>query len=420
MLGIVLFVLACISYGCRTNAVSEHIQSISQKSPQSLSKMDFAASFGHPFRKSQSQSVNKLVMLLMTLYPGAAWDVFVRPVFSPDFAAFKFRRHSFLGSLHAPQGSLSLRKPLLSPTVSMQVAHVPVPFTPAFAHTVKEIDARWALENLQCVPVDVPGIGSIQTTFYRPASKNAGPPVLFLHGGDSTCLEWRFVIRRLLKSSDLDCIAVDWWTGGWTSREEITAALHADSSRRPWDCIREHLYAFWQQQLGGKAVHLVGTSMGGAVAIDFAATHPEAVSKLMLVDAGGESYAAPPPHVGSFLAPFCPVLLRAQAWLQPKLGEAAALGNLHRNSPGWIPAYVAYLTSGGYELRVGPERIRMVSQPTKVLWGEDDPVLDPGDASKFEADLQRCEGVVTIPGGGHCPQLFRIDDVVRELLRWSR
>ena len=78
------------------------------------------------------------------------------------------------------------------------------------------------------------------------------------------------------------------------------------------------------------------------------------MSKLTLVDAGGESYAAPPPDVGSFLAPFCPVILRAQAFLQPKFGDAAALGNLHRASPGWVDAYVAYLASGGYECASAP------------------------------------------------------------------
>ena len=81
-------------------------------------------------------------------------------------------------------------------------------------------------------------------------------------------------------------------------------------------------------------------------------------------------------------------------------------------------AYVAYLASGGYELRVGPQLIRTVPQPTKVIWGDNDPVLDPGDAAKFASDLPNCEGVVTIPGGGHSPQLLKVDDVVAELSGW--
>ena len=159
----------------------------------------------------------------------------------------------------------------------------------------------------------------------------------------------------------------------------------------------------------------MGTSMGGAVAIDFARAHPEAVSRLVLVDSGGESYAAPPPVVGSLLAPICPVVLRALAWLTPRLGGRAALGSLHRAAPGWIEAYVAYLGSGGYALRVGPEAIRQLPQPTLVVWGEDDPVLPPSDARKFERDLPHCERVAMIAGGGHCPQLLQADALVEEL-----
>ena len=282
--------------------------------------------------------------------------------------------------------------------------------------TVTEADARWALDRLQRVPVRVESLelgATIETTFYRSEPHHGGAPVLFLHGGDSTCLEWRHVMRQL--AGHHDCIAVDWWTGGWTSRGEVTAAV-VEGGAAPWDCIRAHLYAFWAQELEGKPVQLVGTSMGGAVAIDFARAHPEAVSRLVLVDSGGESYAAPPPVVGSLLAPFCPVVLRAVAWLTPRLGERAALASLHRTASGWIEAYVAYLGSGGYEISVGPEAIRQLQQPTLVVWGEDDPVLPPSDARKFERDLPHCERVAMIAGGGHCPQLLQTEAVVEELV----
>ena len=285
--------------------------------------------------------------------------------------------------------------------------------------TVTEADARWALDRLQRVPVRVESLGveslgaTIETTFYRSEQHHDGAPVLFLHGGDSTCLEWRHVMRQL--TGHHDCIAVDWWTGGWTSRGEVTAAV-VEGGAAPWDCIRAHLYAFWAQELEGRPVQLVGTSMGGAVAIDFARAHPEAVSRLVLVDSGGESYAAPPPVVGSLLAPVCPVVLRAVAWLTPRLGERAALGSLHRTASGWIEAYVAYLGSGGYEISVGPEAIRQLQQPTLVVWGEDDPVLPPSDARKFERDLPHCERVAMIAGGGHCPQLLQTEAVVEELV----
>ena len=279
---------------------------------------------------------------------------------------------------------------------------------------MSEPDALWAASLLRRAPITVPKVAEpVQTTFLRSSAVGAdSTPVLFLHGGDSSCLEWRSVMRKL--DGNFDCIAPDWWTGGWTSRSPITAAVNDGAA--PWDCVREHLHAFWKEQLGGRRVHLVGTSMGGAVALDFAAAHPECVDKLVLVDSGGESYAAPPPKIGSFLAPFCPVILRGLAFaLELSTDERLRVASLHRREAGWIDAYVAYLGSGGYELQVGPELIKRVDKPTLVVWGGDDPVLDPKDAYKFERDLPHCVGVREVAGCGHSPHVEEPAEVAAHL-----
>jgi pimeloyl-ACP methyl ester carboxylesterase len=46
---------------------------------------------------------------------------------------------------------------------------------------------------------------------------------------------------------------------------------------------RKVLYDFWKQYIGTPIV-LLGGSIGGAFAIDFALNHPDAVGKLVLVD----------------------------------------------------------------------------------------------------------------------------------------
>jgi pimeloyl-ACP methyl ester carboxylesterase len=51
---------------------------------------------------------------------------------------------------------------------------------------------------------------------------------------------------------------------------------------------RVHLYAFWQDVLGGRPMVLAGASLGGAIAIDFAYEYPEAVERLVLID--GQAY----------------------------------------------------------------------------------------------------------------------------------
>lgn len=50
---------------------------------------------------------------------------------------------------------------------------------------------------------------------------------------------------------------------------------------------RTHLKEFWKQAMGGRPMVLVGASLGGAIALDFAHEFPEAVKKLVLIDAQG-------------------------------------------------------------------------------------------------------------------------------------
>jgi pimeloyl-ACP methyl ester carboxylesterase len=49
---------------------------------------------------------------------------------------------------------------------------------------------------------------------------------------------------------------------------------------------REHLFSFWQQHIKRPMV-LVGGSLGGAIALDFALEYPQAVEKIVLIDAQG-------------------------------------------------------------------------------------------------------------------------------------
>jgi len=121
----------------------------------------------------------------------------------------------------------------------------------------------------------------------------------------------------------------------------------------PWAVVRQHVYAFWEQQLQGRPVVLVGASLGGAVALDLATTHPEVVSKLVLIDAGGESFKAPPPDtVSSFAAPVLGVKSFFQS-VQAKLpDDQSRIVSLHRGQPGCYEASLLYLRAGSMARRV--------------------------------------------------------------------
>jgi len=230
------------------------------------------------------------------------------------------------------------------------------PFAPpaVSAMNLLDADAVWAMGRFfrADVPVAAPGFAAtISTSFcdVPAAGLRDGRKFLFLHGADSNALEWRYVMRELSERGH-ECTALDWWSGGWTDRGAITRALEAQPSPpRPWELVRAHTMSFCEQHFEGDRVVLVGTSLGGAVALDLAAAHPEAFEALVLIDAGGQSYKAPSPDVVTALAPVALAVKRIAAYLQKRSpDEATRLVAAHRDEPGWLEAGAQYLRSGSY------------------------------------------------------------------------
>lgn len=320
-------------------------------------------------------------------------------------------------------GMASEPPPPLRPRRLGATYSVPI-WLPEEAQEVNEPSAAKVLGRIQRKAVQV-GTASlnadIQTSYWRTNefARETSPKLVFLHGADSSCLEWRYLAEKL-GAQGLDCTSVDWWTGGWTDRLPITKALvNGGGAIKPWTCVREHLSAFLEQHVLGtddEPIILIGASLGGAAAIDFAAAYPSRVSALVLIDAGGQSYKAPAPEIVKALAPAVVAVKSFAAWaISQGPSEEARVNGLHRTEAGWSEAYAAYLASGGYVCQVGPELIRTLAMPTLVVWGADDGILPLEDAYKFQGDLQQCVGVREVAGAGHSPHLDDPEVVARLL-----
>jgi 2-hydroxymuconate-semialdehyde hydrolase len=112
-----------------------------------------------------------------------------------------------------------------------------------------------------------------------------GTPVIMIHGsgpGVSAWANWRLAIPYL--SERLHVFAYDQLGFGYT---ELPA--ENSYSLAVW---LEHLFSF-MQAVGIEKAHLVGNSMGAAVALAAAATHPERVEKLVLMGAMGVHFPIP-------------------------------------------------------------------------------------------------------------------------------
>lgn len=118
--------------------------------------------------------------------------------------------------------------------------------------------------------------GEVMTNYHEAGS---GTPVIFIHGsgpGVSAWSNWRLAIPYV--AEQLHVLAYDQVGFGYT---ELPA--ENSYSLEGWT---NHLLQFMQAK-GIQKAHLVGNSMGAAVALAVAVTHPELVDKLVLMGAMG-------------------------------------------------------------------------------------------------------------------------------------
>ena len=176
------------------------------------------------------------------------------------------------------------------------------------------------------------------------------------------------------------------------------------------------------RQLGLDKYVLIGTSMGGIIAMTYAAEHAARLSGLVINDIGPDPEAGTPritQMVGSRPEEFAsleeamayrrsasPILAARSAEDQHEL----ALGVLRREMGGrwqWKmdPAYIRQRVEHGPPGRppLWPV-LQALGCPTLVVWGTDSDVLSEAQARRMVDVLPRGE-LVRVPGIGHAPTL---------------
>ncbi len=280
---------------------------------------------------------------------------------------------------------------------------------------IKDSNTLNLLQNIKTIPITTPLNSQPISTAYIHQGNN-GTPILLLHGFESSLLEYRLLIPLLAAKNET--WAVDLLGFGFTERLK-------NINYSP-ETIKTHLYHFWKTQID-RPVILVGASMGGATAIDFTLSYPNSVHQLVLINSVGYSGSFPQ---GRFLFPPFDYLA-VEYWRQRKLQPLffSDFGNLtdseltslqcaalHLDMPHWHEATISFTKSGGYS-DIAP-RIKEISKPTLILWGEKDETLGTQDADKFHRDIVQSELIWL--KCGHTPQLEQPGEVAELVLRKSK
>lgn len=115
--------------------------------------------------------------------------------------------------------------------------------------------------------------------------------------------------------------------------------------------------------LGVYRMHLVGHSMGGAVAAELAAGYPGRVKSLALIDPAGW----PTPYVPRYLSR----LARPWSWCRPRF-LPVLLTDVARTRPIRLAVGIRRVTA--YDIRPA---LRRIEAPTCIVWGERDRLFLP-------------------------------------------
>ncbi len=186
----------------------------------------------------------------------------------------------------------------------------------------------------------------------------------------------------------------------------------------------ERLRAF-ARALGVSKLHLGGNSMGGHIALTYAAQYPKEVASLWLLSAAGV-WSAPPSELRRRMAETGenPMLVQDEE-------DFARLVDLLTAKPLRIPRpfldVVAQDRIKNYALEERifkqlaadsvEERIRGLAIPALVVWGQQDRVLHPGSAGILQMLLIKSE-VVMMQSVAHIPMIEAPEKCALDYLRF--
>ncbi|MCB9777840.1 MAG: alpha/beta hydrolase [Alphaproteobacteria bacterium] len=240
-----------------------------------------------------------------------------------------------------------------------------------------------------------------------------GIPVLFLHGFPEAWFSWRHQLPALA-AAGFRCIAPDLRGYGASSAPQGVRPYRLDRLLDDLDAL--------QRSLGVGRWHVVGHDWGGVLAWALAMARPETLRRLVVLDA-----PHPVPYlreclrghqlrkswsIFAFQVPDLPERVLARPRILPHMlaGPGRALTDAERRAyraafpvpcafRGPLAWYRALLR---YELWTVRSRIRRIDLPTLVLWGEQDPILDPALTEGLEGQVTDLH-VERLAGAGHFP-----------------
>jgi len=236
-----------------------------------------------------------------------------------------------------------------------------------------------------------------------------GTPVVLVHGGFGDRRMWDAQFGALAR--DFRVVRYD--------HRGFGQSTGADSAYSPTNDLMRLL-----DHLGIGRAHIVGNSVGGSVALDFALLHPDRTHKVVVVASGANGYPWRPEDVASIVAVFNAAKEQSvdkavELWLQ---NDMIAVSSKHQRSADLVTRMVRdnrniFTLSHWPEDRMTPpayERLGELRMPVLFVIGQRD---TPGVQRVNDASAARISGseVFRIPGADHLPHMTHPDEFTQRV-----
>ena len=244
---------------------------------------------------------------------------------------------------------------------------------------------------------------------YQEFGNPSDPPIVLIHGYTASVYVWK-TTAPLLAEQGFHVIAVDLVGFGYSEKPKAFDYTIQSQAR---------MISRFMSRLGiGRAV-VVGSSYGGAIALDLTLDNPEQVEKLVLADTvindAPKNHPilklASVPGIGEVITPF---LIDSKVFLKTRMKGTLAKANHHLITDDRLesirrPLFAAdghhsiLATSRNWHANRLEQDAHLINQPTLIIWGEEDTVMPIKFGYKLHEEILNSRFVV-LKHCGHVPQ----------------
>lgn len=262
------------------------------------------------------------------------------------------------------------------------------------------VRARW---------VDLPAHGA-RVHVYDAEGRGTLPTTVLLHGLGAASTSFGPLLERL-RPHVRRVVAPDYPGHGFSDEHTL---LTADAL---FGAVEDTLAS-----LDVEPAIVVGNSLGGAVALHFAITHPERVRALVLVSPAGahtsdEEWAE----------------IRAAFAVRSRADARAFIDRVYHRPP-WFLHLLAHefphllgtravkdlVRGASNEHFASPDQLRALKVPVMLVWGESERLLPDSHLEYFRRHLPPHAIIVRPTGFGHCPHFDDPAGLTKRILDFAR